>query len=320
MILCENPEAEDACGNCASCKLTGKFTHPDLFFSYPYIKVDNKELSTDYADLWRNMLINNPFPNVIDWQNAIGAEKKQINIYVNEIRDIAKRLSLKPYMAKKKIMIMWLPEYMGKEGNMLLKLIEEPNDNTIFFLVTENQNIILPTILSRTQIIKTGQCENESIANYLVQNKEIEKEQAESFALMSQGNINKAVKLANEVEEPLLEKYVDWMRICYQKKNSALVSWVEDIQKTGKETNINLLNYGLQMMRLVMYEILKTEIHQLPVKEKEFVTNFAKVFNLKSINEIYRLFNEAVYQIERNGNLKLILMDLSFNVRNRMVR
>jgi DNA polymerase III subunit delta' len=324
MIICEKPTKEDSCGECPACTQVKQLTHPDLFFSYPYIKFDSAKdkdkLSSDFADVWRNMLVNNPFPTTADWQQALGGEKKQINLYVNEIRNIAGRLSMKPYKAKKKIMIIWLPEYMGKEGNSLLKLIEEPNDHSLFFLVTENPNQILTTILSRTQIIRMGSCDHEKIAEYLVKHKEIEPSEAESFALMSQGNISKAIKLADEVEEPLLGKYTDWMRVCYQKSNSGLVHWVEDIQKSGKETCINLLHYGMHMMRLVMHESLNKEIRKIPEKEKEFVTKFAKVFNQKLIREVYQLLNESAYQIERNGNIKLIFMNLSFQIRNQMVR
>src|SRR5450432_418010 len=141
----------DACGICPACIKAQQFIHPDIHFSYPVIpkKPGDKPVSTDYIAEWREFISQYPYGNAFDWLQFIGAENKQGNITANECNDIIKKLSLKSFESGYKILIMWMPEYLGKEGNKLLKLVEEPPPDTLFILVAENESQILPTILSR---------------------------------------------------------------------------------------------------------------------------------------------------------------------------
>ena len=155
----------DCCGICPSCTKANQLVHPDIHFSYPVVtkKPGTPPLSTDYITEWREFINNYPYGNVYDWLQFIGAENKQGNITANECNDIIRKLSLKSFESEYKILIMWMPEYLGTEGNKLLKLIEEPPPNTLFILVAENESLILPTIVSRCQLIKIPMLETNDI-------------------------------------------------------------------------------------------------------------------------------------------------------------
>src|SRR6185436_16540937 len=132
------------------------YIHPDIHYSYPVIpkKSGDKPVSTDYAEDWREFIQQYAYGNVYDWLQFIGAENKQGNITAEECNDIIHKLNLKSFESQYKTLILWMPEYLGNEGNKLLKLIEEPPPNTLFILVAENESLILPTIVSRCQLIK----------------------------------------------------------------------------------------------------------------------------------------------------------------------
>ncbi|WP_315818420.1 hypothetical protein [Paraflavitalea speifideaquila] len=118
----------DACGTCASCLKAARLVHPDIHFSYPVIprKAGDKPVSTDYIQEWREFIVDTPYSNAYDWLQFIGAENKQGNITAYECNEIIRKLNLKSFESGFKILVLWMPEYLGNEGNKLLKLIEEP--------------------------------------------------------------------------------------------------------------------------------------------------------------------------------------------------
>src|SRR3982750_3606918 len=180
----------DSCGVCPSCIKAQKFVHPDIHFSYPVVtkKAGTPPISTDYITEWREFISLYPYGNVYDWLQFIGAENKQGNITANECNDIIRKLSLKTFESDYKVLVMWMPEYLGNEGNKLLKLIEEPPANTLFILVAENESLILPTILSRTQLIKVPALTADEISNALESSAKVSAEQARQVALIADGN------------------------------------------------------------------------------------------------------------------------------------
>ena len=155
--IAEPLDMHDSCGVCSACTKANQLVHPDIHFSYPVIprKSGDKPVSTDYINEWREFVSINPYGNVYDWLQFIGAENKQGNITSEECNDITRKISLKSFESEYKVLIIWMPEYLTKNGNKLLKLIEEPPPNTLFLLVAENEDLILPTILSRTQVVSS---------------------------------------------------------------------------------------------------------------------------------------------------------------------
>src|SRR5260221_1336729 len=189
-IVCENALPTDACGVCPSCVKASQMIHPDIHYSYPVIpkKPGDKPVSTDYGSQWREFMGQYPYGNAYDWLQFLGAENKQGNITAQECNDIKKKLSLKSFEIGFKILILWMPEYLGNEGNKLLKLIEEPPADTLFILVAENESLILPTILSRTQLIKCAPLDKADIAGALVSRAEVQAEKAAEVASLADCN------------------------------------------------------------------------------------------------------------------------------------
>src|SRR3984885_2909521 len=185
-VVCERRDSSsaDACGVCATCVKAGRLMHPDIHFSYPVIpkKAGDKPVSSDYSSEWREFIQQYPYGNAYDWLQFIGAENKQGNITAQECNDINRKLSLKSFESGYKILILWMPEYLGNEGNKLLKLIEEPPANTLFILVAENEGQILQTILSRTQLVKIPALDDSDVEAGLEATQDISKEKAKQIA------------------------------------------------------------------------------------------------------------------------------------------
>ncbi len=153
-LSCENKQDDDSCGECSSCRKYQKLMHPDLHFSYPFFAKHKDDTALTFIEQWREAFTANPYLSLDTWRSYLDAENKQANINIAECHQIIKKLSFKPFESVYKILILWLPEYLDKEGNALLKIIEEPQPNTLFLLVAQNQDQILNTILSRMQLIK----------------------------------------------------------------------------------------------------------------------------------------------------------------------
>src|SRR5579872_3918083 len=196
-VVCENKTDEDACGVCPSCAKAKQLVHPDIHFTYPVIpkKAGDKPVSSDYGAEWREFIHQYPYGNAYDWLQFIGAENKQGNITAQECNDIIHKLSLKSFESGYKILIMWMPEYLGNEGNKLLKLIEEPPANTLFLLVAETESLILQTILSRTQLVKVPLPETADIEKALMEKSGLEQTRARQIAVLSEGNYHEALQL-----------------------------------------------------------------------------------------------------------------------------
>ena len=198
-IQCENRTDEDSCGTCSSCQKNQKFIHPDVYFTYPVVSRKSGEppISTDYITEWRSALADNFYMNANDWLQNIGAENRQGNITVRECHEVIKRMGLKTYESTYKIQIIWLAEYLKEAGNTLLKIIEEPTENTIFILVVENIDMVLNTVISRTQIIKINAIDDADVQQALSERYDMDAEAAKRIARISDGNFNAAMTWAS---------------------------------------------------------------------------------------------------------------------------
>ena len=193
--------APDSCGICPSCQKARQLIHPDIHFTYPVItkKAGTAPVSTDYITEWREFIKNNPYGNVYDWLQFIGAENKQGNITAAECSDIIRKLNLKSYEGGHKILVLWMPEYLEKEGNKLLKLIEEPPPDTLFILVAENESLILPTIISRCQLVKLAPLDTSAVSTALVERAKLLLEQARQIASVCDGNYREALQIIQSI-------------------------------------------------------------------------------------------------------------------------
>jgi len=321
-LNCENKQESDSCGSCSSCRKYNKLIHPDLHFSYPFFAKKKDETAMDYIEQWRSIFLKNPYLSLDNWRHHLGEETKQANINIAECHQIIKKLSLKSFEGDFKVLIMWLPEFLDKQGNALLKLIEEPPTNTLFLLVAENQDQILTTILSRTQLIKVNKLKENEVSEYLILKEGLNEERAKQIAYISDGNIQKAQALVGvekdgkESKLNHLDLIKTWMNACVTDNGLNIIDFVENrIAKLGRENQKSFLLYAINMMREAM--LLKENLHQLvflPEAEMIFADKFSNRYNLIQLEAVVDEFEKASYHIERNANPKILFLDVSLQI------
>ena len=311
-VLCNNKTNEEACGTCPNCVKAEKMIHPDIHFSYP--TVGSKMIATHVLKEWRAVIADNPYLNVNQWLEKLGAENKQGNIPVAECVEIVKKLSLKTFEASHKILIIWLPEYLGKEGNRLLKMIEEPPDDTLFLLVAENQDLILNTVLSRCQLVKLSLLNDEDVQEGLIL-RGVTRGDAEAIAHLAEGDFNAAMVLSKETENDNANQFLDWMRKCFKGNGVEMVTWVDQFAGAGREKQKLFLRYGLHFLRELMVLILTgNENLRLRGNELETAKRMKNVVKFDHIEPMTTLFNETIFHIERNANPKVLFLDASIRL------
>jgi DNA polymerase-3 subunit delta' len=307
----------DACGVCAACNKASKLVHPDIHFSYPVIpkKGGDKPKSTDYISEWREFVTQSPYGNAYEWLQFIGAENKQGNITAEECNDIIRQLSLKSFESEYKLLVMWLPEYLGKEGNKLLKLIEEPPANTLFILVAESEEQILQTILSRTQLVKIPLLEDAEIEKALIERNQTPPAQARLVAGIAQGNYHEALQLLQHSEEDWLGLLREWMNATLKENQVAQVKWVDEVSKLGREKQKQFLRYYNHLLeQCVRLRILGPENLSLSEAEKDFAQRLNKISSVTQQQAILTELDNAAYFIERNANGKMLFHALTIKI------
>ena len=325
-ILCGNQDGENISGD-SSCNLKcNSLSHPDLHFAFPVAnsdKIKSHAVSDHYLEEWRQFIKEQAYGNLFDWYRLIGIEKKQGQIGVDEAQDIVKKLSLKSFEGGYKVMIIWMAERMNiAASNKLLKLIEEPPEKTILLLISENEEQILQTIRSRCQILRFPPLAENAITEALVE-KGLAREEALRLAHESNGNFNKALDLMNkDSEELVFEKwFVQWMRSAFKAKGNKgaiyeLILWSEEVAKTGRETQKNFLSYCLSLIRQAMLINYKAEaLAYMKIHLEGFqMEKFAPFVHEGNVEEMVKELEAAMYHIERNGNARIILTDLSIRL------
>lgn len=319
-LHCQNKNEGDSCGTCSACSKSLKYIHPDTSFVFPLgnIKNDKDEdrFKAEITKTWRAFLLEQPFGDLGDWTNYYGGEDKQALISREAGRDIIKTLSLKPFESKYKVMIIWQPELMHPSAaNGILKILEEPPPNTFFILVSNAAERLLPTILSRTQSVQVPQLEDEDLQAYLNKNYDVESKKLQEITQLAEGNLGLAIKLIDSEEDHFQDRFAEWMRWCYKRDYSNLVTFSEDFHQLDKLSQKNLFQYGLSMMRETLLHYAGADaISRIKTGEVKFVKDFSKIMNVEKVEKVNTLFNDAHYHLERNGSAKMIFLDLSLQV------
>lgn len=313
-------KGEDACGVCSACSKNLKFIHPDTHFVFPLSNVkndkDDERFKADITKSWRAFLLEQPFGNLDDWTNYYGGEDKQALISREESREIIKTLSLKPFESTYKVMIVWQPELMHPSAaNGILKILEEPPPHTYFILVTNAVDRLLPTIISRTQIVTIPLLLDEEVESCLVEKYGVEKSKANRIARLAEGNLNLAIRQIDSEEGDHAQHFMEWMRTCFSKKYGALVSMAEEFHGLDKLSQRNMLTYSMNAMREVLLQISgASKMNRSQGEELTFIERFSKQFNVEKIEKSFQLLNEAHYHLERNGSAKMIFLDMSLKI------
>jgi DNA polymerase-3 subunit delta' len=318
-ISCEKRTAEDACGVCPSCAKYNKLIHPDLHFVFPVIKKKSvtEPVSDTFITQWRGMVLRSPYFSLNTWTEAMEVANEQASIFVAEAAEILRKLSLKSFESDFKIMIIWLPEKMNPEtSNKLLKIIEEPPEKTLFILVSEEDDKLLPTITSRCQHIMIPAISAEDMTLYLEKELRMEHARASEISGIANGNMVRALELAREddVSNVYLDRFMRLMRMAYARDILSLVTWSEETAALGRERQKSFLSYALRLIRenfIMNFKGREKGLVYLTKPEDEFSVKFHPFINENNIHALDREFNLASAHVESNGNTKMIFLDLA---------
>jgi len=314
-LSCLDKKEDDSCGECSSCRKYQRLVHPDLHFSYPFFAKHKEDTAATFIEQWREAFLTNPYLNLDNWRIYLEAENKQANINIAECHAIIKKLSFKPFESEYKVLILWLPEFLDKQGNALLKIIEEPQPNTLFLLVAENQDQILNTILSRTQLIKIPALNYEDIRDFLIEKHHQTEMAASEIAYLSNGSLTEALSLVQQENNGFHQLFVQWLRLCFANKGIEVISFVDQAAKMGRENQKNFCRYGVNFLRecCLLLSGADNLVH-LPVSELETAQKMTNVMTIDMACAIIIELEKAHYHIERNANPKILFLDVSLQI------
>ena len=320
-LLCNFSDNVEACN--LKCN---NLQHPDLHFTFPVTTTDSVKkhaVSNLFLEDWRQFIKEQPYGSLFNWLQKIGVENKQGLINVDEAEEVVKKLQLKSYEGGFKVMIIWMAEKMNiAAANKLLKLIEEPPQKTVFILITEDEEQIINTIKSRCQALHFPALSEQDIFTALIEKQKVSESNAGNIAHQAEGNYNKAIHLLHHDDADLIfeEWFIAWIRTAFKAKGNVtvvqqLVSWSDTIAKTGRETQKRFLNYCLQFFRQALLQNYNSaSLVFLETKTNFDLKKLAPFIHSGNIMDINEALNDAIYHIERNGNAKIILLDLSMKL------
>jgi DNA polymerase-3 subunit delta' len=325
-LLCSAHDSESpAYLQCAT--KVDKLAHPDLHFVYPVNTSDTiskNPVSSNYIEAWREFVSNNPYGSLFDWLQSLGIENKQGNISVNEAQDILKTLALKSYEGGYKILILWMAENMNiATANKILKLVEEPPEKTVLLLLTENEEQIIATIRSRCQKLDFPMLSEDEISIKLLDFQDITDVLAKKISRRAHGDFNKALHLLkHDGDDIVFEKwFVSWVRAAFKAKGNKkaineLIAWSDNLAGQGRETQKKFLSFCIELFRQALLKNYKVDdLLFFESDDGSFsLEKFAPFIHQNNIFEITEALENASYHIERNGNAKIILTDLSIQL------
>jgi DNA polymerase-3 subunit delta' len=321
-LNCEgrSADADDSCGHCPACLKIKKLAHPDLNFILPTTttkSVPKDATSGKFMAEWRTFLADSPYQGFNDWMQHIGAENKQGSISKEEAGQLLKLVSLKAFEATYKIVILWLPELMHPAAaNAVLKLLEEPPPATVFLLVTNEPDRLLPTILSRVQSVVVRPFSEDEITDYITAHYHVPEVKARQVAQLAEGNLGAAIASREQsADHDYADFFIKWMRKCYGLKMSEVLALADEFQKMGRENQKEQLSFSLGLLRKVLlYGLDPQLVPYLPVGEQQFVQGFSKFVTVRNADQLTEELNTAHYHIERNANPRMVFVDASLRM------
>ncbi|WP_312296441.1 DNA polymerase III subunit delta' [Chryseobacterium sp.] len=298
--------------------------HLDLHFSFPVFTDNRNSLSKSKFDEFRDMILASPYASYDDWTAFLESENKQLFISADEVDDQNQKFALKSFEGGTKILIVWRADKMNvAASNKFLKFLEEPPAKTIILLTAENTNDILPTILSRTQIVEVPRIQDEDLEQYLKQNHSVTDEKVREVVHEAQGNLNEAIKLlksgdkTNEFEQ----LFVQWVRDAFMVKKKpaylkSIIFWAREIAGWNREKQKNFLNYCSEIFRLALLQNYQSEnLVYKKINANGFNWDgFSKYISGANIESILEEINAADLHLTRNGNPKIIWTDLGIKL------
>lgn len=321
-IHCEHPDpAGDACGQCHSCRLHEAMNHIDTQYVFPVVKLEGMNsapVSDDFRQQWVDYLKDRIYMDFQAWTALFGKKNAQPITYVTESSALLHRLSFTSHVSRYKIVLWWLPERMNEEAaNKLLKMIEEPFDDTIFIMVSDRPRDILPTIYSRVQRIQVKRLPDETVARYLTANYDITDSDAMAVAHIAEGNVVKALEVMDRSKETaeFFDMFVKLMRLAYQKNVAELRQWGDDLASMGRDREMRFYEYAMRMVREnFVYNFNVPEINYMTSTEEQFSARFARFITVDNVERIIDVFDRARTDIAGNANGKIVNLDVAIKV------
>lgn len=312
------PGDTDSCGCCASCRQHDAFNHIDTVYCFPVVKKGGKPaLSDDYIGEFRDFMAASPFMDFDRWLRALDNINAQPQIYVEEGNHLLHRLTYMARQSSHKVVLLWLPERLKEEtANKLLKLVEEPYGDTVFVMVSDAPRRILGTIYSRTQRVGVKAYSDGEIVSILA-GKGVSADAAAGIAAIAEGNVNKALQLAEVSEQRMrcLDLFIQLMRKAYARKVGELRQWSADAASLGREPLMQFIDYSTRLIReSLMMHLRDSSLLTLDRDECAFVSKFFPFINEKNVIDMTDLFDKARRDIAANGNARIILFDLAVRI------
>ncbi len=313
-VHCEHRAGGEPCGKCPSCLQHQSNNHPDLFYAFPIFKKASETVFCDeYITEWNEFLAHSRFHSFEDWLGFLNPGTKQPVIYNSEGSQIIHKISVKSYSSRYKIMIMWLPEKMKEEcANRLLKMIEEPYENTVLLFVSNKPNEILPTIYSRIQRVGMKRLSDSLVAECLTQSLAVDSQTAMSFAALSEGSVTKAMGLMDSAADNamFLDMFKQLTRMAYLRDVRGLKVWSEEAADMKREKNVLFLTYLSRLFREnFIYNIGNRSLNYLTPQEEQFSAKFCPFVNERNVEAIENETARATSDIARNANAKIVMFD-----------
>jgi DNA polymerase III subunit delta' len=319
-VNCKNPGETDSCGECSSCKKMQKLIHPDLHFVFPVVKTKshNEPVSDNFLPQWRERVLKTPYFDINQWFSAIDVENAQGQIYVHESSEILRKLNLKTYESEYKVMVIWMADRMNVQcANKLLKMIEEPPPKTLFILITDNEEKIISTIRSRTQLVKFSAIDEASMQQAIENNPLAAGKNIPGLIHLSNGNYIKTLELLSPSVDThqFFELFGNIMRITYKRDWPGLFALVDELANLGRERQKNFLQYGLHMVREnFILNLKQPNLNYLNDEEHAFSARFSPFINERNVVLFTEEFEKAFRDITQNGNPRIIFLDMGLKI------
>lgn len=331
-LCCENPGEHDSCGECPSCKQYAKLSHPDLHLYFPNCTTKSVKKDPDsnqfLADFRQFVLENDFHVDLNGWMNVLDGENKQPSINIRDCSDILRHNSTQSHQDGYKVYVLWCVDRLYHDAApKLLKTLEEPEDKSVFILISEEPDKILKTILSRTQLVKIPRLTDSDIIRKLMQMyPDMSQENAADIATLSEGNYNKAMHIAtdNQEQAEMLEQFDTLFGSIYAfatQKPSSVIQYesaqaaISAIVAGGREYQKQFVQLFLRMLRnMLLMSMNNPEMLKITSRERVVLDKYQGIMNLKRVSTMSELCNTALYHITRNGNTSLILTDLYFQI------
>lgn len=319
-LVCEHPGDNDSCGKCSACIKMSKYVHPDVSFTFPVASKEKikEPKSVDFIEQWRSALLSNPYLSYMNWMENADLDNKQGVISVHESADIMHRLNLKAVEAPYRIVIIWLPEKMHHvAANKLLKILEEPPERTLFFLVAENYEELLTTIVSRTQLVKVNRISENDMLEELTSKHNIDKTTARHLNHKANGSFSEVLQLIERAEERMnfQQDFILWMRGCYQLNLKVINEYTLKLNERSRDEQKEFLTDCLDNIReCLLINYGNRSLLKMDGEELNNLSKFAPLVHINNADNFVEELDKAIFHIDRNANFKILFSDLSFKM------